>query len=162
MSKQVYLHLGSNMGDRLALLQEAEMLIAKQIGIIKNKSSYYETEPWGKTDQPHFINYALLVETKLSAAEILDAIHQIEEACGRKRVEKWTARLLDIDIIFYGKEIINSAALTVPHPHMHERNFVLIPIMEIAGEFVHPVLGLTVEELYDQSPDHLEVVMIDE
>jgi 2-amino-4-hydroxy-6-hydroxymethyldihydropteridine diphosphokinase len=162
MSKQVYLHLGSNMGNRLALLQEAEMLIAQKIGPIKSKSSYYETEPWGKTDQPPFINFALLVETNLSAADILAAIHQIEESCGRKREEKWTARLLDIDIIFYGKEIIKSAALTVPHPHMHERNFVLIPIMEIAAEFVHPVLGLTVEELYDQSPDLLEVVLIDE
>lgn len=162
MTKDVYLHLGSNMGDRFAMLQAAEELIAKEIGVIKRKSAYYETAAWGKTDQADFINYALLVQTELSAAETLTAIHKIEAACGRERLEKWTARVLDIDIVFYENEIINNKTLTIPHPHMQERNFVLIPMMDIAEDFVHPVLGLRMDELYDQSEDELEVVLVEE
>ncbi len=158
---QVYLHLGSNIGDRLAMLQKAEEMIAEQIGTIKRKSQYYETAAWGKTDQPNFINSALLVETKLSAQETLSAIHKIESTCGRERLEKWTARVLDIDIVFFGNEIIETKRLVVPHPHMQERNFVLIPMMDIAEDFLHPISGLRMDELYDQSEDELEVVLID-
>ncbi|MFK7810120.1 MAG: 2-amino-4-hydroxy-6-hydroxymethyldihydropteridine diphosphokinase [Saprospiraceae bacterium] len=157
----VYLHLGSNIGDREAMLAEAERQIEERIGSVLKKSAYYETAAWGKTDQPDFINYALLVETKLSALETLEAIHQIEASCGRERLEKWTARVLDIDIIFYDDEIIENTKLTVPHPHMQERNFVLIPMMDIAADVVHPILGLSVEELYDRSEDGLEVIRLD-
>lgn len=160
--QQVYLHLGSNIGDRLAMLQKAEEMIAEQIGSIKKKSHYYETAAWGKTDQPDFINYALLVETELVALETLEAIHKIERTCGRERLEKWTARVLDIDIIFFGNEIIETKKLVVPHPHMQNRNFVLLPMMDIAGDFVHPVSGLRMGELYDRSGDELEVVLMEE
>ncbi|MFT4663508.1 MAG: 2-amino-4-hydroxy-6-hydroxymethyldihydropteridine diphosphokinase [Polaribacter sp.] len=159
---QVYLHLGSNIGNRLGMLQKAEEMIVEQIGPIQRKSPYYETAAWGKTDQPDFINYAILVETELSAEETLEEIHKIESSCGRERLEKWTARVLDIDIVFFGNEVMDTKKLVVPHPHMQDRNFVLIPMMDIAEDFVHPVSGLRMDELYDQSGDELEVMLMDD
>jgi len=159
--QQVYLHLGSNIGDRMAMLAKAEALIAQRIGAIERRSNYYETAAWGKTDQPNFINYALRIETEQTAEAVLKTIHEIEAECGRERKEKWTARVLDIDIVFFGNEVIDTKALTVPHPHMQNRNFVLIPMMDIADDYLHPILGLRMDELYEQSEDDLEVLLIE-
>ncbi len=158
---KIYLHTGSNIGDRYEQLEEAITHIEQEIGPVTATSSIYETEPWGNTDQPNFFNQALEVDTDFEPIVVLDKIHEIEERMGRVRTQKWAKRNIDIDLILYGDKILKSEKLTIPHPHMHKRNFVLIPIMEIAGEFVHPELGETIEELYIRCDDSLEVIMLE-
>ena len=143
----VYLLLGSNLGNRKEILDKAIELINDKIGVIISKSKDYETKPWGVTDQPDFLNLAISIYTTLKPLEILQQTQAIENQLGRVRKEKWGARLIDIDIMFYGNEIINEPNLKVPHPLMQERDFALIPLSEIAPHFVHPVLGKTVLEL---------------
>ena len=143
----VYLLLGSNLGNSREILNNAIELIGHKVGVIVSQSSNYETKPWGVTDQPDFLNSALLVHTKLKPLEILEQTQFIENQLGRIRREKWGARLIDIDIIFYENEIIDEPNLKVPHPLMQQRDFVLTPLAEIVPNFVHPVLGKTVLEL---------------
>ena len=145
----VYLLLGSNLGNRKEILEKAIELIAQKVGIIISQSKDYETKPWGVTDQPDFLNLAIAVYTNQSAWEVLERTQSIENQLGRVRKEKWAARLIDIDILFYGDEIINESDLKVPHPLMQERDFALTPLAEIAPNFVHPILGKTVLELRD-------------
>ena len=145
----VYLLLGSNLGNRKEILEKAIELIAQKIGIIISQSKDYETKPWGVTDQPDFLNLAISVYTSQSPWEVLERTQSIENQLGRVRKEKWAARLIDIDILFYGDEIINESDLKVPHPLMQERDFALTPLAEIAPNFVHPILGKTVLELRD-------------
>ncbi|WP_432709974.1 2-amino-4-hydroxy-6-hydroxymethyldihydropteridine diphosphokinase [Pedobacter sp.] len=157
-TKLVYLLLGSNLGDRNALIEEAIVAIAHQIGPVKARSSIYETAAWGKEDQPGFLNIAIAVETRLAAQEVLKQALAIEEELGRVRKEKWGARLIDIDIIFYSKDVISIAGeLEVPHPEMHKRKFVLVPMAEIAGDFIHPVFHSKISELLIDLPDDLKV-----
>ncbi|MBI1227631.1 MAG: 2-amino-4-hydroxy-6-hydroxymethyldihydropteridine diphosphokinase [Bacteroidetes bacterium] len=164
MKKQhkTHLLLGGNLGDRLANLAAARKLIGEKIGIIVKKSSLYETEAWGNTDQPDFLNQALEVATNLNPVDLLHAILSIEKKLGREREDKWSARTIDIDILFYEAKILNTKELTLPHPHLHERNFVLVPMLEIAPNKQHPVFKKTIEELYEASKDDLEVTMLDE
>lgn len=159
--KKVYLHTGSNLGDREDNLRQANGLIEQYIGKIKTASRFYETQAWGVTNQPDFINQALIVDTAQSAQEVLRNIVKIEELMGRVRTEKWVARVLDIDILMIDDLIINEKDLKVPHPHLHERNFVLVPLMEIAGEVIHPILNLPIEDIYFDCNDPLDVIMID-
>ena len=158
---QVFLHTGSNQGQRFEYLIKAERLIETQIGPIIQRSAYYETEAWGKTDQADFINQALEVHSELSPTKLLQITLNIEKELGRIRRERWTSRCIDIDLLFYDDQIINQPELTIPHPRIHLRNFVLIPMLEIAATFVHPVFNLSIEDLYLRSEDRLEVRMLE-
>jgi 2-amino-4-hydroxy-6-hydroxymethyldihydropteridine diphosphokinase len=142
-----YLLLGSNLGNRKEILDKAIEMLSQKVGIIVSQSKDYETKPWGVTDQPDFLNLAISIQTKLKPFEILEQTQSIENQLGRVRKEKWGARLIDIDIMFYGNKIIDEPNLKVPHPLMQERDFALNPLAEIAPELVHPVLGKTVLEL---------------
>ena len=154
----VCLMLGSNLGDRICLINEAIRLIEDKVGDVVGKSSYYETAPWG-TDHPlPYVNVALSLNTQHSPQKVLKTILTIEKALGRTRNEDQNApRSMDIDIIFYDDLVINQKNLTVPHPRMHLRRFVLVPLNEIEPEYVHSVLGLTVKELLDKCTDKLSV-----
>jgi 2-amino-4-hydroxy-6-hydroxymethyldihydropteridine diphosphokinase len=158
---KVYLLLGSNMGARLQLLETAIKNINQRIGEVVEKSSIYETAAWGKTDQPGFLNIAIAVNTLLSPLEVLTRALDIESQLGRIREEKWGARLIDIDIIFYGNDIVNIPdQLQIPHPEMHKRKFVLEPLVEIAPALQHPMLNKSLSELLLELRDHLEVTKI--
>ncbi len=137
--KTVYLLLGSNLGDREGLIRKAISSISDEIGTIVSVSSFYETAAWGNEDQPSFLNVAIGVETTMTAHGVLERTLKIEEELGRLRQEKWGARLIDIDIILYGQEVIDDGErLQVPHPRMQDRKFVLEPLAEIAGGIEHP------------------------
>ncbi len=151
----VYLGIGSNIGDREDNCLKAISLLEENGLKITKRSSLHETEPWGVKDQPQFVNMAVEAETDLSPRELLVILKKIENAMGRLPEKKWGPRIIDIDILMYDDLKINEADLTVPHPLMHERAFVLVPLSEIAPEKVHPALHKTVSELLNQktSPD---------
>jgi 2-amino-4-hydroxy-6-hydroxymethyldihydropteridine diphosphokinase len=160
-TKTAYLLLGSNLGDRENYLREATRLIGEQVGEIVAKSAVYETAAWGKTDQPGFLNLALAVETKVLPLALLDVVLNIEQSLGRRRLEKWGARLIDIDIILYGNEVIDDKEqLQIPHPEMQHRKFVLVPMVEIAPNLVHPVLKKSLSALLDTLADPLPVTKL--
>lgn len=158
--RTAYLHLGSNEKEPLKQLLKALGTIEEQIGHITAYSPFYKTEAWGNKDQNDFINMAITVSTEHDASSILKKTQLIETQMGRVSKEKWSSRIIDIDIIFLNNEIINSSTLILPHPHMEERNFVLIPMMDIAADYIHPVLNKTIEELYLSSPDTCEVILL--
>ncbi len=152
-----YLLIGGNMGDRLLNLQQAYFKIEKQAGAIVKKSDVYETAAWGLTEQNAFLNQVLLISTVHTAEELLQKLLYIEQESGRKRIVKMGPRTIDIDILFYNNEIISTSDLTVPHPQIANRRFVLTPLNEIAPDFVHPVLQKTIGELLEKCTDNLEV-----
>lgn len=152
-SGQVFLLLGSNLGDRPQVLAAAREMIAGQAGSIVNQSAIYETEPWGITDQPAFLNQVLEITTSLLPEDLLRIILNIEHDLGRIRYERWGARVIDIDILYFGQTIMDSARLTLPHPRIQDRRFVLAPLAEIAPGFIHPVLQKTTSKLLEQCPD---------
>lgn len=158
--QDVYLLLGSNLGDREGKVEEAARMIARTIGNIEKRSGLYQTASWGNTNQPDFINQVLLVRTGLSAREVLTEALEIEIQLGRIRHEKWGSRIIDIDILFYDNAVIEEPDLQVPHPHLHERAFALIPLQEIAPELLHPVFKKTVNQLVAGLADSLLVKRI--
>ncbi len=153
---KAYLLIGGNMGNRLQNLGRSVQLL-QQYGEIVKLSDHYETAAWGKTDQPAFLNQALLLHTPLSARALLQTILQIEEQLGRKREEKYGPRIIDMDILFFNNDIIDEPGLKVPHPEIPNRRFVLAPMQEIAGSLVHPILGKTIATLLLETNDTLEV-----
>jgi 2-amino-4-hydroxy-6-hydroxymethyldihydropteridine diphosphokinase len=152
VKKLVAIALGSNLaspfGDRAANLWEAVERV-RELGEVKAVSSSYETEPVGYLDQPRFLNAALLLETSLEPTDLMRALLEVEQVMGRERVGAIAKgpRVIDLDMLLYGQVVMNTTELTLPHPEMMERRFVLEPLAEIAPGMVHPVLGLTVREM---------------
>src|SRR5690606_22693622 len=131
--------------------------IIKNIGVIKEKSSVYETNAWGNENQPDFLNIVVSVETVLDPYELLEQIHNIELKLGRNRLQHWGQRTIDIDILFYDQMVINIDNLTIPHSFIQDRMFVLEPLNEIFPKFIHPLLKKSVKELYKECKDKLSV-----
>jgi 2-amino-4-hydroxy-6-hydroxymethyldihydropteridine diphosphokinase len=156
----LYLLLGANLGDRMATLCRAVDLIGARVGAVVQASGLYETAPWGVTDQPAFLNQVLAVETSLIPESVLTQTQAIEEELGRVRHEKWGARVIDVDILYYGDQIIQSETLTIPHPFLHERRFTLVPLAEIAPSFIHPILKQTTHDLLATCTDDSNVVAL--
>ena len=149
---RVFLSVGSNMDDRAANIQHAVGLLnmSDKIKVIKT-SSFYETEPWGNKNQNWFVNAALAIDTEYTPMELLEYCKTIELKLGRVQSQKWGQRIIDIDILLYDDKIIsNGDVLTIPHPFMHERAFVLVPMLEVKSDLVHPVFNKTISELYDE------------
>ena len=156
--KKAYLLLGSNLGKREQYLANAIQAVATEVGAIFATSSIYETEAWGKTDQPSFLNLAIAVDTVLTPMELLEAVLDIEKALGRVRHEKWGSRMIDIDIIIYEDKIVNhESKLIIPHPEMQNRKFVLEPLAEIAPNLIHPIFKINVLQMLKTLCDPLAV-----
>ncbi len=150
---KVYFSLGSNLGDRAQLLEKALTLLNKEIGNLVSRSSFYETEPWGFSSNHPFLNSCCLCETELLPLEVLHRTQQIEKELGRKRKsknKKYHDRPIDIDLLLCDDLTINTKELTIPHPFMQERRFVLEPLKEIAPDVIHPVLHISISEMLEQ------------
>ena len=152
-----YLLLGSNMGNNQEQLQTAIKLIEERVGKLIRQSSLYATAAWGNTDQPDFLNQVLIIETRFGAVETLDKLLEIEKKMGRVRTIKNAPRIIDIDILFFNDDIINEQQLTVPHPEIQNRRFVLTPLNELSPNLVHPVLKQPLSVLLQHCPDRLDV-----
>ncbi len=158
-----YIGLGSNMGDKLEYIQQANMLLKDTEGVhVLRSSSLYETKPYGNVNQDWFLNAVLELDTSLSAKDLLIVCQNIELRLGRIRngADKWGPRTIDLDILFYGNDIIFTEELQIPHNEVHKRAFVLIPMKELNPEFVHPTIGSSMEELYNTLVDPGEVLLI--
>lgn len=150
----VYLLIGGNTGNRIKYLKNAVEMISRETGRVKKTSSIYETEPFGFRDKNQFLNICVLIETDFSPHEVLRSLSEIETQLGRiRKSEKFVSRTIDIDILFYDNIILDDPDLVIPHPEIHKRNFVLIPMAEIAPEYIHPVSGKTISDLLEKSAD---------
>ena len=152
-----YLLIGGNIGNRMANLQAARDGIATQAGHLKGISDVFETAAWGMEDQPSFLNQALELHTELKPKALLDVLLQVEKSLGRERDQKWGPRLIDIDILLYNDEVVDEEGLRIPHPQMPYRRFVLQPLVQIAGDKIHPLLHQSIYEMLLHCPDPLEV-----
>lgn len=155
--KGIYLILGSNLGDKFLVIQKATNMIRKRLGEVEAESFIYETEPWGYSRQPKFLNKVVRVNTHFPPEELLKQLKSIETELGRVRKEKWKERLIDIDILYYGDKVVKTESLQIPHPEIANRRFVLVPMNEIAPEEKHPVIGKTQKELLEECKDPLLV-----
>jgi len=145
---KVYLSIGGNLGNREQYISMAREAIASRVGTIKKASSIYESEPWGFESDSNFLNQVLLVETTLSPAAIMLEISYIESKLGRVRNGKgYTSRTMDIDVLFYDHLILYTPELIVPHKLLHKRRFIIEPLKEIAGDLIHPLFSITINEI---------------
>lgn len=157
--KDLFLLIGSNIEPRLTFLDNARIEIEGKIGAIQSMSKVYESEPWGFVDNVPFLNQVLKIRSADDPFKILDRILQIESKLGRTRQSNgYSSRKIDIDILYYGEEVINEKNLEVPHPRLHKRRFTLLPMCELAPALLHPVLKLTQKELLDSCDDQSVVV----
>lgn len=156
----VFLSLGGNLGNTQEIFEACYPMIENKVGVILQQSSLYRTAAWGLQDQADFTNQVILVETTLNPHTILTEIQAIEKALGRERKITWGPRTLDLDILFIDQQIIQTTDLQVPHPHIQDRKFVLIPMEEIAGNFKHPVFKKSMIELLRETTDETAVSLI--
>jgi len=159
MNDGIFLSLGTNIGNKASNLARASELIGL-LGQITQKSSLYSTAAWGNTNQPPFYNQVLKINTSLPSEDLLDKLLSIERELGRIREERWGPRIIDIDILFYHDKIINAQHLTLPHPGIALRKFVLEPLAEISPDFIHPTLQKTVHDLLANCTDPLTVTKV--
>jgi 2-amino-4-hydroxy-6-hydroxymethyldihydropteridine diphosphokinase len=153
-----YLLLGSNEGDRVQHLSHALKLIDQKAGTLAKQSAIYVTVAWGNAEQPDFLNQVVCITTDLSPQQLLNALLAIEQEIGRIRTgAKWMQRIIDLDILFYNDLVMATEELTIPHPFLQDRKFVLVPLLEIAATYVHPVFQKSVAALTDACIDQLEV-----
>jgi len=158
MTNYVFLGLGTNLGDREANLNKALELISKSVGRIDTCSGIYETEPWGFQSENNFLNMVIKVHTKLKPTDLIKKIILIEDHLGRIRdSRKYISRTIDIDILLYANIVIDKSNLTIPHPLIQDRRFVLVPLCDIAPEMIHPVLSKTFAALLKECKDDREV-----
>jgi len=153
-----YILLGSNDGDRMQHLLNALTLMKQQVGTVVKESAIYTTLAWGNTEQPDFLNQVVCINTRLSPQQLLNTLLEIEKKLGRIRTTaKWMQRIIDLDILFYNNDIIDAQDLHIPHPHLQDRKFVLIPLQEIAATYIHPVFKKNIATLTAECKDSLEV-----
>jgi 2-amino-4-hydroxy-6-hydroxymethyldihydropteridine diphosphokinase len=152
MENGIFLGLGSNLGDRLATMTKAVDLLVQQGAVLKNTSDVYETPPWGNVDQPAFFNRVIEIGFLGEPEELLSILLSTENQLGRVRTVHWGPRVIDIDLLAFGSEVILGQRLTVPHPLLRDRAFVLVPWAEIAPDFIVPNINQTVQELLEQLP----------
>ena len=145
----VFLGLGSNLGHRLDNLERGLEILGELMRLVKC-SSIYETEPWGFAEQPLFLNCVVEGETLASPEGVLEILKDAEKRVGRRATFEWGPRVFDADLLFYGRRIVNLPQLTVPHPRMQERAFVLVPMAEIAPDFVHPLMGMSMKAMAER------------
>lgn len=157
-----YLLLGSNLGDKNQNIDRALQMIKEGIGPILDQSSRYLTQPWGVEDQEDFINMAVKVNSDKKPSEVLDTIKKIEEKVGRTETIHWGPRILDIDILYCDDKVIDTEAIKIPHPQIYNRNFVLVPLIEIAGEMIDPVKNISLDEIYERCTDMCEVYIFED
>lgn len=161
----IFLLLGSNLGDRQKHLSDAIARIDSFASVLR-KSSIYITGAWGNTNQPDFLNQVIEVDTALSPEHLLQDILKVEAIMGRNRIEKWGARTIDIDILFFRDNIVSAedleghVGLTIPHPQIQNRKFTLVPLRELAPEFVHPLFKKSIARLDDECTDNLKVTRL--
>jgi 2-amino-4-hydroxy-6-hydroxymethyldihydropteridine diphosphokinase len=154
MADYVFLGLGTNLGDREALLERTLELITESVGPVSACSGIYETQPWGFESRNNFLNMVVQIHTELSPAGLLKKLTRIENQLGRKRGDKkYISRSIDIDILLYGNRVINKPDLIIPHPLIRERKFVLVPLCELAAEIIHPALKKTFATLLKECRD---------
>lgn len=155
---KLYILLGGNLGDKQQVFSEARARLNQQVGTITNQSAIYETEPWGFESDDIFWNQIIEISTTFSPEEILLQTQQIERELGRiRKATQYDSRIIDIDILFFGDQIIQTENLIVPHPRVQERKFALVPLSEIAPELIHPVFQKSIRQLLDECTDSLKV-----
>lgn len=154
---KAYLLTGGNIGNREGFLQQAKDMLEQHCGKITAASAIYETAAWGDTEQSPFLNQALELTTNLNAKQLIRHILKIEKMMGRERKEKYGPRNIDIDILLFNDEVYNISFLKIPHPEMQNRRFALLPLAEIAADFVHPVFKKSIRNLLNECPDTLDV-----
>jgi len=157
---RVVLSLGGNIGDIQLVFEKARDSLQKTVGELVLISSLYQTKAWGVENQSDFLNQVIVLETTLSPIEVLKTCLAVENELGRVRKGKWHERVIDIDVLFYGNELIKSKELVLPHPYIKDRNFILYPLVEIMPDFVHPIFKKTLLELKNNCKDELPVVKI--
>jgi len=154
--ESVFVLLGSNLGDRELLVNQASKMIGERCGKIVAKSRLYESEPWGFKSEHWFLNQVVKVETAFSPDALMEVLLEIEKELGRDRSvphEGYVSRPMDLDILYFGNEIIDTQMVNAPHPHLHERRFTLLPLCDIAPDYVHPVMKKTNLQLLDECQD---------
>ena len=156
-NNKIVLSLGGNIGKVRETFTRAIHLLKKEVGREIILSPIYSTKAWGVENQPDFLNQVVVLESSLSALQVLKICLAIEGKLGRVRTQKWYERVIDIDLLFYNNDIFNLKELIVPHPYLHKRNFVLVPLIDVLPQFKHPLLGKTMEELKKECKDELEV-----